>query len=163
MYEQEKLEDDRLALRMQKEQLGREKDRLTDEKSRLFDAAVGKPPSEKETLAREIESIDLELEQTEVRFRQVTDELALLRIVDVLRRWPIPGEEHSEREIEAEIRSVARDLDRDAREIEPILEYLGVPEEVLVDFSEEYGEERERERAATDGGDTESTGEQPQD
>ena len=161
MIEQDKLEAERTALQMQKEQLGRDKDQLTEEKQLLKHAGAGKPPHKQEALAREIESIDLVLEQTEAQFQKVTNDLALVRIVDVLRRWPTPDEERSEREIEAEIRSAARDLDQDAQEIESILESLGVPERISTDLLKESGTERDA--AGTDGDDTESCGEQPRD
>lgn len=146
-YSDDQLADDRFTAEMEQEEAREERNRLTQEKERLKDAGVGQPPSEKEALAREIESIDLVLEQTEARFQKATDELALFRVIEAVRKRMNTGEKHYERtmdsttqqEIQAEVRGVARDLDRDAGKINSILKSLKISTRISKSSQEQTG------------------------
>jgi hypothetical protein len=149
-YSDDQLADDRFTAEMEQEEAREERNRLNDEKERLKDAGVGQPPSEKEALAREIESIDLVLEQTEARFQKATDELALFRVIEAVRKRMNTGEKHyeqamdstTEQEIQAEVRSVARDLDRDAGKINSILKSLKISTRISKSSREQTGKSK---------------------
>ena len=149
-YSDDQLADDRFTAEMEQEESREERNRLNEEKERLKNAGVGQPPSEKEALAREIESIDLVLEQTEARFQKATDELALFRVVEAVRKRMNTGEKHyeqamdstTEQEIQAEVRSVARDLDRDAGKINSILKSLKISTRISKSSREQTGKSK---------------------
>jgi len=149
-YPPMQLEEDRFDTEIEQEQAKERAERLKTEKEDLKEQGVGAPPSEKQALATEIESIDMILQQEEAAYQEATDELALLRVVEGIRRRMNTGtknyekalSETSQADIKKEVREVARDLDRDAGKINSILKELKISTRITTSSKSSNGKSK---------------------
>lgn len=149
-YSDPELQDDRFDAEVERQEAKEMMEALNREKEELKEEGVGAPPSEKEAIATEIESIDIIYDQHEAKFQEATDELALFRVIEGLRSRMNNGEKNyekaieqtSESEIKAEVRDVARDLNRDAGKINSILKQLKISTRITTSSADSAGKSK---------------------